>query len=179
MPNYRIFLLSFLIVSWVFLTGLNEPVEPVYNDKSTEESHKTEAELQSIETEKNTRKLLKTKQIKAENSSKSVEAISQKAKQTATKEADADVADDNKPIQRNEFEKPLDLSVPFKNPENADLKIEQKSAAQSGVTNIFAPETKKKPRQLEVDGNFLMSPEPEAGKQKSVDGAGLIIKLKP
>ena len=83
------------------------------------------------------------------------------------------------PLNRNEFEKPLDLSVPFKNSENADLKIEQKSTAQSRVTNIFAPETKKKPRPLELDGDFLMSPEPEAEKQKSVDGAGIVIKLKP
>jgi len=107
MTNYRIFLLSFLTISWFFLCGLNNLDNP------------------------------------------------------------------------NEFEKPLDLSVPFKNPENATLKIEQKSTPQSRVTNIFAPETKKKRRPLEVDGDFLMSPEPEAEKQKTVDGAGFVIKLKP
>jgi len=107
MTNYRILLLSFLTISWIFLCGLNNPVNP------------------------------------------------------------------------NEFEKPLDLSVPFKTPENANLKIEQKSTPQSRVTNIFAPETKKKRRSFEVDGGFLMSPEPEAEKQKTVDGAGFVIKLKP
>jgi len=176
MTNYRKFLLSFLTVSWIFLSGLNKPVD---NDMSTEETQKTEVELKSIETEHNTRKLLETEQAKAKGSVKPVKANPQKAKHTAIKATDAGVADDNNPIKRDEFEKPLDLSVPFKDAENADLKIEQKSAAQNRVTNIFAPETKKKPRPLELDSGFLMSPEPEAEKQKSVDGAGIVIKLKP
>lgn len=168
MTNYRIFLLSFLTVSWIFLSGLNKPVD-------NEERQKTEAELKSIEVENNTRKLLETKQVKAKNNVKPVK----QNPQTTYKATDAGVADDNNPIKRDEFEKPLDLSVPFKDAENADLKIEQKSAAQPGMTNIFAPETKKKPRPLELDSGLLMSPEPEAGKQKSVDGAGIVIKLKP
>jgi len=175
MTNYRLFLLSFITVSWVFLSGLNKPVD---NDMSTEETQKTEAELKSIETEYNTRKLLETEQAIAKGGVKPVKANPQKAKQTTIKATNA-VADENNPIERNEFEKPLDLSVPFKDAENADLKIEQKSTAQSRVTNIFAPETKKKPRPLELDSGFLMSPEPEAEKQKSVDGAGIVIKLKP
>jgi hypothetical protein len=47
------------------------------------------------------------------------------------------------------------------------------------MTNIFAPETEKNHGPLELKGSFLMSPEPEAGKQKTVDGAGFVIKLKP
>jgi len=176
MTNYRIFLLSFLTISWVFLSGLNEPVD---NDKSTEETQKTEAELKSIETENNTRKLLEIKQAKSKSSVKSAKANPQNTKQTTINATDSGVADDNNPIQRNELEKPLDLSIPFKNSENADLKIEQKSAVQSQETNIFAPGTKKKSRPLELDSDFLMSPEPEAEKQKSVDGAGIVIKLKP
>jgi hypothetical protein len=168
MTNYRIFLLSFLTVSWIFLSGLNKPVD-------NEERQKTEAELKSIEAENNTRKLLETKQVKAKNNVKPVK----QNPQTTYKATDAGVADDNNPIKSDEFEKPLDLSVPFKDAENADLKIEQKSATQNRVNNIFAPETKKKRRPLEVDGDFLMSPEPEAEKQKSVDGAGIVIKLKP
>lgn len=135
MTNYRIFLLSFVTVSWVFLSGLNKTVD---------------SDMPAMENQK-----------------------------TTIKATDAGIAGDNNPIKRNELEKPLDLSVPFKDSENADLKIEQKSAAQSRVTNIFAPETKKKPRPLELDSDFLMSPEPEAEKQKSVDGAGIVIKLKP
>jgi hypothetical protein len=172
MTNYRIFLLSFLTVTWVFLSGLNKPVD---NDVLTEETQKTEAELKSIETEYNTQKLLETKQVKAKGRIKPVK-INPQSTNKATDPSS--VADDNSPIKRNEFEKPLDLSVPFKNSENADLKIEQKSAVQTRVTNIFAPETKKKPRPLELDGDFLMSPEPEAEKLKSVDGAGIVIKLK-
>jgi hypothetical protein len=172
MTNYRRFLLSFLTVSWVFLSGLSKPID---NDMSTVETQKTEAELKSIKTENNTRKLLETKQVQAKSSVKPVKPNPQ----TTSKATDAGVADANNSIKRNEFEKPLDLSVPFKDAENADLKIEQKSVAQSQVTDIFAPETKKRPRPLELDSGFLMSPEPEAGKQKSVDGAGIVIKLKP
>jgi hypothetical protein len=156
MTYYRIFLLSFLTVSWIFLSGLNKPVE---NDTSVAETQKTEVELKSAETE-NTRKTLDTQP-------------------TTIKATDASVADENNPIKRNEFEKPLDLSVPFKDSENADLNNAQKSAAQSLVTNIFAPETKKKTRPLELNGGFLMSPEPEVEKRKSVDGAGIVINLKP
>jgi len=156
MTNYRIFLLSFLTVSWIFLSGLNKPVD---NDMSTVEKQKTEAELKSVNT-KNTRE-------------------TQKRNQTTIKVADASVGDENIPIIRNEFEKHLDLSVPFKDSENADMEIEQNSAAQTRMNNIFAPETKKKHQPLELDSGFLMSPEPEAGKLKSVDGAGIVIKLKP
>lgn len=176
MTNYRIFLLSFLTVSWVFLSGLNRPIE---NDISTEETQKTEAELKSIEAENNTRKLPEIKQTKANSRIKSARANPQNTKQTTINASAPDVADDNNPIQHNELEKPLDLSIPFKNHESAVLKFEQKSAVQSQETNIFAPETKKKPRPLELDGDFLMSPEPEVEKQKSVDGAGIVIKLKP
>jgi hypothetical protein len=152
MTNYRIFLLSFLTVSWVFLSGLNKSVD---KDMSTVEKQETAVELKSVGA-KNSRKLMKTKQ-------------------TSIKATNDGVADDNNPIKRNA----LDLSVPFKDAENADLKIQQNSSVQSGMNNIFAPETKKKPRSLELDGDLLMSPEPEAGKQKSVDGAGFVIKLKP
>jgi hypothetical protein len=175
MTNYRIFLLSFLTVSWVFLSGFNKLVD---NHRSTLENQKTAVELESVNAE-NTRKLLETKQLKAKNNVKSVKATPQKTKQTTIKATDTGIADDNNPIKRNEFKKPLDLSIQFEDAENADLKIEQKSAAQNGATNIFAPETKKKLRPLELDSGFLMSPEPEAEKLKSVDGAGIVIKLKP
>ena len=88
------------------------------------------------------------------------------------------VDNDNKPIKRDELEKPLDLSVPEKNFENADRIMAQRPATQSLDTPIFAPETKKKARPIELNGNFLMSPEPEAEKRKSVDGAGIVINIK-
>lgn len=129
MTNYRIFLLIFLTVAWVFLSGLNQAVDYAM---PTEETQKT----------------------------------------------DSAGAGDNRPTQGDELEKPLDLSLPYVDSENAELKREQKPTAQSGVSNIFFPETKKKVRSLELDGDFLMSPEPEAEKLKSVDGAGIVIKLK-
>lgn len=173
MTNYRKFLLSVLTVSWVFLCGFNNSVD---NDRLSEETQKTEAELKSIETEYNNQKLLETKQVK--KTVKPVKATPQRTNNTTINATDADVAEDNHPFN-NALEKPLDLSIPFKTTENAGLKVEQQSTAQSRETNIFAPEPKKKPRSLELDGDFLMSPEPEAEKQKSVDGAGIVIKLKP
>jgi hypothetical protein len=155
MTNYRLFLLSFLTVSWVFLSGLNKPIA---NNISTQEIQKTELELKSIETE-NTRK-------------------TQQAKQTTLNVADTSIADEN-PVKRDEFDKTLDLSVPFQGAENTGLKNKQQSATQSQMTDIFAPETEKNHGPLELKGSLLMSPEPEAGKQKTVDGAGFVIKLKP
>lgn len=175
MTNYRIFLLSFLTVSWFFLTGFNQAAN---NDVLTEETQKTERELINIETQNNSRKLPETKQENAKGSVKPVKANSQKAQQTTIKTTDSPGADGDRSIKSNELEKPLDLSLPYKDSENTELKTEQKPAAQSGETNIFVPETKKKARSLELDGDLLMSPEPEAGKLKSVDGAGIVIKLK-
>ena len=173
MTNYRLFLLSFITVSWVFLSGLNKTVD---NDMSSQETQKTEVELKSIETETKNRKVLETK--RAKGLIKPGKVTPQNTKHETINATDTDVAKDNNP-DNNEFEKPLDLSIPFKTTENADLKVEKKSTAQGKETNIFAAETKKKPRSLELDGDFLMSPEPEAEKLKSVDGAGIVIKLKP
>ena len=175
MTNYRIFLLSFLTVSWVFLSGLTLPVD---NDVSTEETRTTELELKAIETENNTRKLPETKQENVKGRVKLVKANPQKAQQTTINTIDSAGAGSNRPTEGDELEKPLDLSLPYVDSENAELKREQKPAAQNGVPSIFVPETKKKVRSLELDGDFLMSPEPEAEKLKSVDGAGIVIKLK-
>jgi hypothetical protein len=139
----------------MFLSGFNKPIA---NTISTQEMQKTELELQSIET-KNTRK-------------------TQPRKQATINVADTRITDEN-PVERDEFDRTLDLSVPFQGTENTGLKNKQKSATQSQMTNIFAPETEKNHGPLELNGSFLMSPEPEAGKQKTVDGAGFVIKLKP
>ena len=170
MTNYRIFLLSFLTVSWVFLTGLNKPVD---NGMLVVDTQKTEAELKSIETETNTRKTLETQQAREKSNVISVNTTPQKIKQTTTKASDAGVADEKNRIERNEFEKPLDLSIQFVDHENADLKTDNR------VANLFDSQTKKKPRPLELNGGFLMTPYPEAEKLKSVDGAGIVINLKP
>ncbi len=175
MTNYRL-LLSFLSVLWVFPSGFSEAAG---NDLSTLDTQKTEAELKLIETKNNTSKTLETNQMKAKKNITSVNTSPQKANQNTVKITAGRVAKENNPIERDEFEKPLDLSVPFKGLENSFLKTEKRSSEQSRGTNIFASDSKNKSRPLELDGDFLMTPYPEAGKQKSVDGAGIVIKLKP
>ncbi|MFI3199665.1 MAG: hypothetical protein QX196_15225 [Methylococcaceae bacterium] len=171
MTNYRLFLLSLLTISWVFLSGFNKPID---NTMIVVETQKTERELQSAETE-NIKKTLDTEPVKAKNNPLSVKRKSPKI----TLAKNISDTDEENPSQHDEFEKRLDLSVPFEDSENIGINNVQKAVAQSLVTNIFAPETKKKPQPLELKGGFLMSPEPEFEKRKSVDGAGIVINLKP
>ena len=78
---------------------------------------------------------------------------------------------------RNELESPLDLSVPFKGFENNDL--EKKWAEPIETISIFPTDSQKNPRPLELNGGLLMSPEPQAEKRKTIDGAGIVINIKP
>ncbi|MDD5322697.1 MAG: hypothetical protein PHD43_19210 [Methylococcales bacterium] len=93
--------------------------------------------------------------------------------------AKENVVDKSNTSEYSELQKPLDLSIPYKDPENADLKIKQNTPAKSPETNIFATETIKKSQPLQLNGGLLMSPEPEAEKRKSIDGAGIVINIKP
>lgn len=72
--------------------------------------------------------------------------------------------------------KPLDLSVPFNDQEDFNLLIDKKKV--EGI-EYFDTKPKVRPRPLELNGGFLMSPEPEMEKKKTVDGAGISINLKP
>ena len=150
---------------------------PFDNALSTEEIQKTAIELKSVEANNALNVLIK-KPINEKINVKAAKANLQKSKPATINVADARVAGENNTVKSNEFEKPLDLSVPFKNSENADLKDVQKSTTQNLVANTLASETKKKPGPLELNGSFLMSPEPEVEKRKSVDGAGIVINLK-
>jgi hypothetical protein len=76
-----------------------------------------------------------------------------------------------------ELPKSLNLSIPFNDSENIDLKTEQNSIVGES-SNIFAAEHKRKSQPLMLDGQMLMSQEPEMDKRKSLDGAGIIINLK-
>lgn len=150
---------------------------PFDNAPSAEKTQKTANELKSVEAG-NALNVLKTKPLNPTSNVKAAKANPKKSKPATINVADARVAGENNTVKSNEFEKPLDLSVPFENSENADLNNEQKSATQNLVANTLASETKKKPGPLELDGRFLMSPEPEVEKRKSVDGAGIVINLK-
>jgi hypothetical protein len=71
------------------------------------------------------------------------------------------------------FQKPLDLSIPFKMAESAAQKSGQNAAGQ----DLFA--AGKKQRALELNGGAVMTHDPEGEKQQTVDGAGIVFSLKP
>jgi hypothetical protein len=156
MMNYRIVLLSFLAALWVFLSGFKLPVK---NDSLAIDNQKTTVELKLAVAE-NTDSPPETK--------KTVKVSPQKTKQKRI----TTTVDD-----RNELESPLDLSVPFKGFENNDL--EKKWAEPIETISIFPTDSQKNPRPLELNGGLLMSPEPQAEKRKTIDGAGIVINIKP
>ena len=67
--------------------------------------------------------------------------------------------------------KTLDLSLPFR-PDNTSIPITPEKL----VVSVEKP--KKIQRELELDTQSIMSIEPEAGKIKTFDGAGITINLK-
>ncbi|MDP2901752.1 MAG: hypothetical protein Q8N96_01390 [Methylovulum sp.] len=129
MKNYRLFLLGFTTVSYLFLSGFNQSDHPPDT---------------------------KPPSIKRATSST-------KAK-----------SDGGKALQR-----PLDLTIPFKGIENAGQSKIVDDSTQNAVDALFAPKLKKDGQPLQLKGGWLMSPEPEVEKRKSVDGAGIVIDLKP
>ncbi|MGZ5043156.1 MAG: hypothetical protein ACXV8P_00060 [Methylobacter sp.] len=76
-----------------------------------------------------------------------------------------------------ELRKTLDLSLPLKDTESILEKAEQSSIVQQGAANVFVTD-KKKQRSVNLDGQMLMSQEPEMDKKKSLDGAAIVINLK-
>jgi len=152
MKNYRLFIVSFVTASFILLTGFEKPG---VNDALPSANEVKKVQSKSKES------LVKPKQ-KTKNKQEAVSVL--RAKNSAAEEA--------------EFQKPLDLSMPFKDSENAWLTIEQNKAVQGESLNIFASEKEKKLRPLYLDSQVLMSQEPEVDKRKSLDGAGIVINLK-
>jgi hypothetical protein len=73
-------------------------------------------------------------------------------------------------------QKPLDLTVPlsevsFQRPPEA-LTI-----AQGASQAALIADSNGKNRPVELQGNVIMTSEPEAGKSKSADGAGIVINV--
>jgi hypothetical protein len=73
-------------------------------------------------------------------------------------------------------QKPLDLTVPlsevsFQKPPEA-LTIAQGVSQESIIVD-----SNSKTRPVELQGKVIMTSEPEAGKSKSADGAGIVINL--
>lgn len=151
MKKYRLFLLNFAMASFISLTGFQKPSV----------NHIPLKEKQSASINK------KAVQFK---SKKSLVKQREKVKYFVA-------AANNSASEDVEFQKLLDLSIPFNTSENAWLKAEQYKIAQKESSTIFI-KGKKKSQPIHLDGKMLMSQEPEVDKQKSVDGAGIVITLK-
>lgn len=75
--------------------------------------------------------------------------------------------------------RPLDLTLPFKSPDTDEPTfIEPREQEQKIIGELFAPKTKKTESSVGLKGGLISSPEPEAEKQKSVDGARIMINIK-
>ncbi|MDO9269635.1 MAG: hypothetical protein Q7T96_11070 [Methylobacter sp.] len=162
MKNYRLFIVGFVTASFILLTGFektgaNHALPPAEKKTASNELKKVQSNSKES--------VVKSKKKKTKHQQKAVKAVLvPSAKNSAAEEV--------------ELQKPLDLSMPFKDSESAWLTIEKNKAAQGESLNIFASEKKKKQRSLGLDGQMLMSQEPEGDKQKSLDGAGIVINLK-
>ncbi|MCF8007765.1 MAG: hypothetical protein K9K84_10185 [Methylovulum sp.] len=82
-------------------------------------------------------------------------------------------------LDEQELKPPLDLSLPELTHSQTERNPILNSPTYRIVDSLFAPKTKKNDRPLWVKGGLLMSPEPEVEKKKTVDGAGIVIQLKP
>lgn len=118
MKNYRLFIVGFVTASFILLTGFEKPG---VNDALASANEVKKVQSKSKESP------VKPKQKKTKNKQEAVSVL--RAKNSAAEEA--------------EFQKPLDLSMPFKDSENAWLTIEQNKAVQGESLNIFASEKEK------------------------------------
>ena len=160
----RIFFLCFLASAWLFLSGFNDLVEKdslvLQGQDVTVKSNFYEIGQTQV-TKKNLKVKAKSNHLKVKADVKIKESV------------------DDASIKGTGIEKILDLSIPFSNSKDVDSLIELQRAGQRKSLDFFDTKTKKEARHIELDGDFLMSPEPQGEKLKSVDGAGLIINLKP
>jgi hypothetical protein len=76
-----------------------------------------------------------------------------------------------------DMQKALDLSLSINELDTIGSNDQVNRSNQLGQVSIFATE-KKQQRLLSLDGQLLMSQEPEADKKKSMDGAGISINIK-
>jgi hypothetical protein len=73
-------------------------------------------------------------------------------------------------------QKPLDLTVPLSKVSFEDSP-ETLVMGQGTLTDALSVGNSGKPRGVELHGHLIMSQEPETGKMKSADGAGIGINL--
>jgi len=92
---------------------------------------------------------------------------------------EADVGDNNKMAEAQTTKPPLDLSIPFKNPDlGKPALIETKHSPQDEFDGLFTANPPKTEPPVQLKGGWIISPEPEIEKRKSVDGAGIVINIK-
>jgi hypothetical protein len=149
--NYRLFLSGFVTVSFIFLTGLQEAG---VNNAPLPEKPAASVTVKSSQDF--------SKEIP--NKSKLKKAINKHSVPSANEDA--------------VLQKTLDLTIPFRASENAWLKTEQSRVASGESLTMFTSGKKKRPRSIDLNGQMLMSQEPEVDKQKSLDGAGIVFTLK-
>jgi hypothetical protein len=153
MKNYRLFILSFGITSLILLTGFQKP--------SIKHAPLAEKQMASANVKTAGFKSKEHHVKHREKKDKHVLAVTNHNSSTAA-----------------ELQKSLDLSIPFKASENTWLKVEPSKMTQEDSSDIFTTQKQRKPRPVDLDGQMLMSQEPEMDKQKSLDGAGIVITLK-
>ncbi|MEI8207840.1 MAG: hypothetical protein WCG16_01460 [Methylococcales bacterium] len=173
MISYRIFLFGFLSVSWFFLSGFDNPVA---TDTPINQAQKVPVEADSVAIKSLPQDTPITTPLDLETI---VRSHREKRKKTFFKKRSIEVTEDNKPTKFDVLEKPLDLSIPLKGVDSVDLKMNNKKDEADQLNSFFESKPKKQQRSLELNGNFLMSPEPEAERRKTVDGAGISINVKP
>jgi len=152
---YRIFLCGFLGVLWLFLGGLKNSNAGVVADsvqQVSSPSDLTQIQVPSVVVKKRL-----------------------KRRKLSVIEPEASIG----LIDPSVLGKPLDLSVPFLSDDPLDFNKRQSESDLGNSNDIFDPKKRRSPQGLELKGNFLMSPEPEAERKKTVDGAGIVINVKP
>ncbi len=172
MISYRIFLFSFLSVSWLFLCGLDNSV---VTDTPINQAQKVIVEAGAVAATSSP----KDASVTAPLDSKTIVKSPKRKKRALRKRKMVEEVEDNKPTQHDAPEKTLDLSIPLIHVDSVDLKTDKKKDETDPPNSFFDPKSKKQPRSLELNGNFLMSPEPEVERKKTLDGAGISINVKP
>ncbi len=153
MNIYRLYLVGFATASFVLLTGFQKP------------------HVNNVVLIRHQAVALNVEKVQLNSKKSSAKSKHNKA---SNKQPEPIVNDDA------ELQKSLDLSIPFKvkTSENSWLKTEQNRVSQRDAENLFTTEKQNKHGPLDLDGQILMSQEPEMDKRKSFDGAGIVINLK-
>jgi hypothetical protein len=161
MTNYRAFSVGFVVLASFFLSGLK-----LLTDNEVELVNKEPVVISPISTITDSSEKSQEKKI-------AQTVVKRRPKKIVRVEA----ASKQKSVISSELDTPLDLSVPFKATEKFDL--EKKWLIPHVVLDAFAFDPNNKARSLELNGDLLMTPDPQPEKRKSVDGAGISINIKP